>query len=159
MLDNLLGRIHFIIVMIRWTGLAPWEFEFTIPGSLTPTFLDRWGTSTQNIIYSIFELHLTSVTNALAPSIPQVLSRSSSGATSEMFMTAARGCKESAAPLPSSMCQKRMLGSTMRTSTATNHTHTEHADVCTFAASACFAAMLRALAASRWDHLDFFTAR
>jgi len=22
-------RIHFIIVMIRWTGLAPWEFEFT----------------------------------------------------------------------------------------------------------------------------------
>ena len=26
--DNLLVRIHFIIVMIRWTGLAPWEFEF-----------------------------------------------------------------------------------------------------------------------------------
>ena len=24
--DNLLVRIHFIIVMIRWTGLAPWEF-------------------------------------------------------------------------------------------------------------------------------------
>ena len=28
LLDNLLVRIHFIIVMIRWTGLAPWEFEF-----------------------------------------------------------------------------------------------------------------------------------
>ena len=26
--DNLLVRINFIIVMIRWTGLAPWEFEF-----------------------------------------------------------------------------------------------------------------------------------
>ena len=26
-IDNLLVRIHFIIVMIRWTGLAPWEFE------------------------------------------------------------------------------------------------------------------------------------
>ena len=26
--DNLLVRIHVIIVMIRWTGLAPWEFEF-----------------------------------------------------------------------------------------------------------------------------------
>ena len=26
-LENLLVRIHFIIVMIRWTGLAPWEFE------------------------------------------------------------------------------------------------------------------------------------
>ena len=25
--DNLLVRIHFIIVMIRWTGLAPWEVE------------------------------------------------------------------------------------------------------------------------------------
>ena len=22
---NLLVRIHFVIVMIRWTGLAPWE--------------------------------------------------------------------------------------------------------------------------------------
>jgi len=37
---NLLVRIHFIIVMIRWTGLAPWEFEFPFPGSLTSTFLD-----------------------------------------------------------------------------------------------------------------------
>jgi len=27
-IDNLLVRMHFIIVMIRWTGLAPWEFEF-----------------------------------------------------------------------------------------------------------------------------------
>ena len=26
-IDNLLVRIHFIIVMIRWTGLAPWDFE------------------------------------------------------------------------------------------------------------------------------------
>ena len=37
--DNLLVQIHFIIVMIRWTGLAPWEFEFPFPGSLTSTFL------------------------------------------------------------------------------------------------------------------------
>jgi len=27
-IDNLLVRIHFIIEMIRRTGLAPWEFEF-----------------------------------------------------------------------------------------------------------------------------------
>ena len=27
-IDNILVRIHLIIVMIRWTGLAPWEFEF-----------------------------------------------------------------------------------------------------------------------------------
>jgi len=51
-IDNLLVRIHFIIVMIRWTGLAPWEFEFPFPGSLTSTFLvglstfvERRGTS------------------------------------------------------------------------------------------------------------------
>ena len=39
--DNLLVRIHFVVVMIRWTGLAPWEFEFPFPGSLTCTFLVR----------------------------------------------------------------------------------------------------------------------
>ena len=39
-IDNLQVRIHFIIVMIRWTGLAPWEFEFRSPGSLTSTFLE-----------------------------------------------------------------------------------------------------------------------
>ena len=38
-IDNLLDRIHVIIVMIRWTGLAPWEFEFSFPGSLTSTSL------------------------------------------------------------------------------------------------------------------------
>ena len=38
-IDNLLVRLHFIIVMIRWTGIAPWEFEFPFPGSLTSTFL------------------------------------------------------------------------------------------------------------------------
>ena len=41
-IDNLLVRIHFIIVMIRWNGLAPWEFGFPFPpGSLTSTFLVR----------------------------------------------------------------------------------------------------------------------
>jgi len=39
-IDNLLVRIHVIIVMIRWTGLAPWEFEFHFPGSLTSTVLE-----------------------------------------------------------------------------------------------------------------------
>ena len=26
-------------MMIRWTGLAPWELEFPVPGSLTSTIL------------------------------------------------------------------------------------------------------------------------
>ena len=34
-IDNLLVRIHFITVMIRWTSLAPWVFEFTFPGRST----------------------------------------------------------------------------------------------------------------------------
>ena len=38
-IDNLLVRIHLIIVTIRWTDLEPWEFEFPFPGSLTSTFL------------------------------------------------------------------------------------------------------------------------
>ena len=37
-IDNLLVQIHLIIVMIGWTGLAPWEFEIPFPGSLTSTF-------------------------------------------------------------------------------------------------------------------------
>jgi hypothetical protein len=40
-IDNLLVRIHFIVEMIWWTGLAPWEFELLFPGSLTSTFLER----------------------------------------------------------------------------------------------------------------------
>jgi hypothetical protein len=39
--DNLLVRTRFIIVMIRWTSLAPREFEFPFPGSLASTFLER----------------------------------------------------------------------------------------------------------------------
>jgi len=38
-IDNLLVRIHFIIEMISWTGLASWEFEFPFPGSLISTLL------------------------------------------------------------------------------------------------------------------------
>jgi hypothetical protein len=35
----LLVRIHYIIIMIKWTGLAPWEFELAFPSSLTSTSL------------------------------------------------------------------------------------------------------------------------
>jgi len=38
-IDNLLLRIHFIIVIIRWTGLATWEFDFFFPGGLSSTFV------------------------------------------------------------------------------------------------------------------------
>ena len=38
-IDDLLVRNRFIIVMIWWTGLAQWVFEFPFPGSLTSTFL------------------------------------------------------------------------------------------------------------------------
>ena len=38
--DNLVVRVHVIIAMIGWTGLAPSELEFPLPGSLTSTFLN-----------------------------------------------------------------------------------------------------------------------
>ena len=41
-IDNLLVRIHFGIVMIRWTGLAPWEIEFPCQGGLTSTVLESF---------------------------------------------------------------------------------------------------------------------
>ena len=46
-IDNLLVRIHYIIMMIKWTGLAPWEFELPFPCSLTSTFLCTSGTNVQ----------------------------------------------------------------------------------------------------------------
>ena len=40
--DNLMVQIHMVIVMIRWTGLAPWEFDLPFPCSLRSIFLE-WG--------------------------------------------------------------------------------------------------------------------
>jgi hypothetical protein len=37
LIDNLLVRIHLIIVIIWWTGLAPWELEISFSGSLKTT--------------------------------------------------------------------------------------------------------------------------
>jgi len=48
-IDNLLVRLHSIIVMIRWTGLAPWDFEFHFPGSLASTFLVRADSRRRNV--------------------------------------------------------------------------------------------------------------
>jgi len=42
--------------MIRWTGLAPWKFEFPFPGSLTSTFL-------------VAQVHVTLHLRAAAPAI------------------------------------------------------------------------------------------
>ena len=50
-IDNLLVRIHCIIKMIWWTGLAPWEFEFPFPGGLVSTFLMTPCTSPSPPIY------------------------------------------------------------------------------------------------------------
>ena len=39
-IDNLLVRIHFIIEMFWWTGLAPWEFRFPVPGPASSPHTD-----------------------------------------------------------------------------------------------------------------------
>ena len=39
LIDDLLVRIHFIIEKMKWTGLAPWEFEFPFPDSIISSFL------------------------------------------------------------------------------------------------------------------------
>ena len=38
-IENLLVRIYYTIVMIRRTGLALWELQIPVPGSLTSSFL------------------------------------------------------------------------------------------------------------------------
>ena len=51
-IDNILVRIHFITVMIWWTDLAPWGFEFPFPGSITSTFL-RPACVVQGLVYGV----------------------------------------------------------------------------------------------------------
>ena len=38
LLTAFLSELHLIIEIIWWTGLAPWEYELSLPGSLIPTF-------------------------------------------------------------------------------------------------------------------------
>ena len=45
-IDNPLGRIHWIIVMMRWTDLAPWEFE-----PLSFSHATFWMTGTHELVF------------------------------------------------------------------------------------------------------------
>ena len=56
-IDNLLVQIHLIIVMIRWMGLALWEFEFPFPGSLTPTYPGRRHTLRTDAVPAEIQAH------------------------------------------------------------------------------------------------------
>ena len=49
-IDNLLVRIHFIIVMIWWNGLAPWEFELHLGPSWIFLGSDRGNGQETNVI-------------------------------------------------------------------------------------------------------------
>ena len=42
--------------MMKWTGLAPWEFEFPFPGSLTSTFLVQMGRGDTADVDSVSDL-------------------------------------------------------------------------------------------------------
>jgi hypothetical protein len=46
-IDDLLVQIHFVTEMIRWTGLAPWEFEFPFTGSLGEKVVGEGGQSSK----------------------------------------------------------------------------------------------------------------
>ena len=39
--------------MTRWTGLAPWQFELSIPGSLVSTFLACPGGLIQRVFFGV----------------------------------------------------------------------------------------------------------
>ena len=56
-IDNLLVRIYFIIVMIGWTGLAPWEFESPFPDSLRSTLLSLPLLSVTEVPFRVDMLH------------------------------------------------------------------------------------------------------
>ena len=50
--------------MIRWTGLAPWEFEFPFPGSLTSTFVGRFGVNSMARLFALEEKDLDTILGA-----------------------------------------------------------------------------------------------
>jgi len=50
-IDTLLVRIHVIIEMIWWTGLAPWEFQFPFSGSRISTFLAEKANSLNKAVW------------------------------------------------------------------------------------------------------------
>ena len=68
-IHNLLVRIHFGIVVMRWTDLAPCQLEFPFPGSLTSTFLCfcGWTTVRSNPGIYTFGLFTKSVSSAMWP--------------------------------------------------------------------------------------------
>ena len=57
---HVLVRIHIIIVMIRWTDLAPWDFDFSFPGSLTSTVL-------LELLLKYYDSYSISTTDQIAP--------------------------------------------------------------------------------------------
>ena len=74
LIDNLLVRIHVIIVMIRWTGLAPWEFKFLFPGGLKSTFRVLYDILRVEvaIISSTLLSHATTLTNTKAKKVIEI---------------------------------------------------------------------------------------
>ena len=54
-IDNLLVRI----LMMRWTGLAPWKFESPYPGSLTSTFQAICSPTTKSACHFAFKSRQT----------------------------------------------------------------------------------------------------
>jgi len=63
-IDKLLVRIHFIIVMIRWTGLAPWEFEFPY------IYLPRWSATSRQATQSSRPARPTTFSTSWSPASP-----------------------------------------------------------------------------------------
>ena len=80
-IDNLLVRIHCIIVMIRWTGLAPWEFQVSgVGGTLVPRRPIRRGAHAEaGCRYFFFFFYVTELsdTKVYAPGIRALLGTAS----------------------------------------------------------------------------------
>jgi len=63
-IGNLLVRIHLIIVMIRWTGLAPWKFDaggylvVVLEGNLLP-IVDHHPCHRGGLVFRLIDLCIT----------------------------------------------------------------------------------------------------
>ena len=88
-IENLLVRIQFIIAMIMWTDLAPWESEFPFPGSLASTFLENERTFLSQTRAGAHMEPDVVLEDYIKTMYPQVLLSSSSSSSSSLLSSLA----------------------------------------------------------------------
>ena len=115
-IDNLLVRMHFIIVIVRWTGLAHWEFTYSLQVALhLPSYNNAHNLLAEACWRQVeglvtFCLSLASFSGRAAGHLPRCVSVLSLASVSRLCplhpLSLSRLCLP---PLPSRLCLSLLL--------------------------------------------------